>query len=125
MKAINTNVTGRDDWERERFDIITNNGLLPVEGIVRGFFGIHEGATSWTLTHLPTGVRLSFADDLLPLICLFAKIKGLVDWDFIETAEWLRRDRKAVSAAIAECGAGCTDGDRGGWDDKLNEVTAA
>ena len=124
LKAINTDVTGRDDWERASFDVLTTGGLCRVEGLVRGLFGIHEGVVSWTLTHLPTGVRLSFADELPPLICLVAKIKGLADWDFTDNESWVQQDRSAIGAAIDECDACRPNGDAG-WDAKLAEVTAS
>lgn len=48
-------------WKKSQFSYATNEGEKTVTGYVSGPFGIdkREGFRYWTVTHLPSGMRLS------------------------------------------------------------------
>ena len=78
-------------WRSGIFEIQMQTGPKEVEGLIAGHFGIRDVGryrSSWAVTHLPTGLRLTpgsagFAN--LDIAKMFAeRMASLVDWKSID-----------------------------------------
>ena len=79
-------------WRERSFAIITRDGLMVVDGLVRGAFGIRcqgRHRSIWTVTHLPSGCKVTpgtsgFCN--LELAKAFAdRLAGFADWSRIDS----------------------------------------
>ena len=77
------------NWQPGTFRVATETGFQDVEGWLGGPFGIREErrrySSVWTVTHLATGLRLTFGQGAgfsrLPLAQEYAhRILALADW---------------------------------------------
>ncbi len=79
--------TQAPDWCAASFTIITPQGRLPVDGVVRLLFGIDQrtineaGTRGWSVTHLPSGLAVVRQIKVLAVTLAFVdRIAELTDW---------------------------------------------
>lgn len=84
-------MTGIMDWESSRFSIVTTEGEKTVNGLVNGAFGIHgvgEIREHWTVTHIPTGLKLTRGKGFLAVESaktFVDKISQKANWESISS----------------------------------------
>lgn len=108
----------RKDWPRKVFGYATPDGKpFEVEGFVRGCWGIFmkidpvdgKDAIGYSLTHVPTGLRLAFfadddyAADAADIADRFADWSTMVGIDQHKSAEW-QAVGKQFGAALRSAG---------------------
>lgn len=82
--------------------------LPPVDGWVRGSFGVFQDASSdswrnglWNLTHVPSGCRLCFYDEQQDAFAAVGRLEALpVDWATIDAQDGTKKLPKKTVAAI-------------------------
>lgn len=113
---LNTDVTGRDDWEVASYSIATITGPQRVGGMVRQHFGIHRAdPTCWVLTHLPTGAMLGRSETQSAAVRVVSLIEGLIDWGFSDISGLARQDHRPVHAALLDSGLTIPNDGRPTW----------
>lgn len=113
---LNTDVTGRDDWEATSYSIATITGPQRVNGAVRQHFGVHRaGPTLWVLTHLPTGAMLGCGETQSAAIRVVSLIEGLIDWGFSDVSGLAQQDHRPVHAALLDSGLTIPNDGRPTW----------
>lgn len=74
------------DWESRKFITVTAEGEKTVTGLVSDVFGIHnigERREHWTVTHIPTGIKLTPGKGFLAVESakrFVEKISPRADW---------------------------------------------
>lgn len=87
-------------WSRAEFQIAFNAAYVHAgtdspkrKGVISGVFGIHKDSKTWTITHLPTGLRISDSADALGAAKLIAdRLEPLADWDHMNKEAFFSLD---------------------------------
>ena len=83
-------MTGIMDWESGDFRIVTTEGKKTVSGLVSDVFGIHdvgERRECWSVTHIPTGIKLIPGEGFLVVESaehFVEKISRKADWKSVD-----------------------------------------
>lgn len=89
-RRLNAEVAGCTEWTPATITVASASGGVivksPVAGTCKGFFAVHPALTgncdcgAYALTHLPTGLALTFGDDSQSLRELGDILADLGDW---------------------------------------------